>query len=181
MPAFDMRHRPACTSAAEKLQTAEAPRRYRLTCATPVDSTSIPTGELRPVEGTPFDFRSGARIGARIRVPDPQLRMGIGYNHNYVLDRGPSGMALAARVREPTTGRTLEVFTTEPGIQFLTGNSLDGTAIGKGGRPYHRYYGFCLETQHFPDSPNQPNFPTTLLRPGEVYRSKTVFAFGVSR
>ncbi len=147
---------------------------------TPVDGTSIPTGELAPVAGTPFDFKTATRIGARIAADHPQIRLGNGYNHNWVLDRnGADGLALAARAVEPTTGRTLDVLTTEPGIQFFTGNSLDGTAIGKGGRAYHKHYGFCLETQHFPDSPNQPHFPSTLLRPGQTYRTQTVFRFGV--
>jgi aldose 1-epimerase len=147
---------------------------------TPVDSTSIPTGELAPVAGTPFDFTTATRIGARITADDPQIRLGNGYNHNWVLDRKTDdGLVLAARVAEPSTGRTLDVLTTEPGIQFFTGNSLDGTAIGKGGRAYHKHYGFCLETQHFPDSPNQPHFPSTLLRPGQTYRTRTVFRFGV--
>ncbi len=147
---------------------------------TPVDSTSIPTGELAPVEGTPFDFREPTPIGARISAQDPQLRQGNGYNHNFVLDRSGAGLLHAAHVREPISGRTLDVFTTEPGIQFFTGNSLDGTAIGKGRRVYHRHYGFCLETQHFPDSPNQPHFPTTVVRPGTPYQTRTVFRFGVA-
>jgi aldose 1-epimerase len=150
---------------------------------TPVDSTSIPTGELAPVAGTPFDFRTATAIGARIRDDFPQLRLGNGYNHNYVLDR-PGGLdgslVHAARVVEPESGRSLDVYTTEPGLQLFTGNSLDGRAIGREGRPYQRYYGFCLETQHFPDSPNQPHFPSTLLRPGQVYMSRTVFAFGIA-
>jgi aldose 1-epimerase len=131
------------------------------------------------VEGTPFDFRTPTPIGARIAAQDPQLRQGNGYNHNFVLDRSGAGLMHAAHVREPISGRTLDVLTTEPGIQFFTGNSLDGTAIGKGGRAYQRHYGFCLETQHFPDSPNQPHFPSTVLRPGEAYRTRTVFRFGV--
>lgn len=146
---------------------------------TPVDSTSIPTGELAAVAGTPLDFKSPTRIGARITADHPQIRLGNGYNHNWVLDRTGAGLMLAARVAEPTTGRTLDVLTTEPGIQFFTGNSLDGSAIGKGGRAYHKHYGFCLETQHFPDSPNQPHFPSTLLRPGQTYRTRTIFRFGV--
>jgi len=153
------------------------------TAYTPVDSTFIPTGEIAPVAGTPFDFRTPAAMGARIRDDFPQLRIGNGYNHNWVLDR-PGGLdgrlVHAARVLEPESGRTLDVHTTEPGLQFFTANSLDGTAIGREGRSYQRHYGFCLETQHYPDSPNQPQFPSTLLRPGEAYRSRTVFAFGVS-
>lgn len=148
---------------------------------TPVDATLIPTGALAPVVGTPFDFRQPTAIGARIDADDPQLRNGRGYDHNWVLNRDAGGVSLAARVVEPTTGRTLDVRTTEPGMQFYAGNFLDGTITGKGGRVYRRRYGFCLETQHFPDSPNQPEFPSTVLRPGETYRSRTEFAFGVQR
>jgi aldose 1-epimerase len=146
---------------------------------TPVDSTLIPLGELAPVAGTPFDFRTPATIGARISADDVQLRIGRGYDHNFVLDRQGDGLFHAARVTEPTSGRTMDIFTTEPGIQLYTGNFLEG-AIGKGGRAHGRHDGFCLETQHFPDSPNQPSYPSTLLRPGSEYRSRTVFAFGVS-
>jgi aldose 1-epimerase len=147
---------------------------------TPVDSTSIPIGELKPVDGTPFDFRRPSRIGARITANDPQLRLTNGYNHNYVLDR-PRDRSLfhAAHVREPTAGRTLDVYTTEPGLQFFTANAFDGTLIGKGGRGYGRHFGLCLETQHFPDSPNHPEFPSTVLRPGATYHTVTVFRFGV--
>lgn len=148
---------------------------------TPVDSTSIPTGELASVDHTPFDFRTPTAIGARIGAPDPQLRMLHGYNHNFALDRTGDSLVHAATVRDPASGRTLDVFTTEPGMQFFTGNSLDGTAIGKGGRPYQRYYGFCLETQHFPDSPNHPRFPSTIVRPGTPYHSRTILRFGVSQ
>jgi aldose 1-epimerase len=149
---------------------------------TPVDTTLIPTGELAPVAGTPFDFRTPTAIGARIGQADTQLRFGGGYDHCWVLDRGgAAGLVLAARLREPTSGRTLEVRTTEPGIQFYSGNFLDGSNVGKGGRPYAYRTGLALETQHFPDSPNKPSFPSTILRPGETYRSRTVFAFGVSR
>lgn len=147
---------------------------------TPIDATSIPTGVLTPVEGTPFDFRTPTAIGSRINQNDPQLVNGKGYDHNYVINRQADGLVLAARVLEPTTGRVLEVSTTEPGIQFYTGNFLDGSITGKSGKPYQQRYGFCLEPQHFPDSPNRPNFPPTVLKPGEEYRSKTVFAFGVS-
>ncbi|MBX6364107.1 MAG: galactose mutarotase, partial [Gemmatimonadetes bacterium] len=147
---------------------------------TPVDSTLIPTGEVRPVAGTPFDFRTPTPIGARIDADDVQLRNGRGYDHNFMLDRSGPGLTLAARVLEPTTGRTLEVYTTEPGVQFYSGNFLDGTITGKGGKVYGHRSGFCLETQHFPDSPNQPSFPSTILRPGEVYRSRTVLVFGVA-
>jgi aldose 1-epimerase len=146
---------------------------------TPVDSTLIPTGQIAPVEGTPLNFRMPAAIGARIDARHEQLRHGGGYDHNFVLNRAAPGLVLAARVYEPTTGRTLEISTTEPGIQFYSGNFLDGTITGKDGRVYGHRSGFCLETQHYPDSPNQPRFPTTILRPGEEYGSTTVFAFGV--
>jgi aldose 1-epimerase len=148
---------------------------------TPIDSTFIPTGQLASVSGTPFDFRTPTAIGARIHQPDPQIVNGHGYDHNFVLTRPPGSDALvpAARVIDPASGRTLDVSTTEPGVQFYTGNFLDGTVIGKGGRAYPMRSGFCLETQHYPDSPNEPQFPSTILRPGETYRSRTVFAFGV--
>ena len=148
---------------------------------TPVDATLIPTGQLAPVEGTPFDFRKLTAIGARINEPDEQLTRGRGYDHNFVLTRSGPALSYAARVVEPLTGRTLDIATTEPGIQFYSGNFLDGTLKGKGGRTYPHRSGFCLETQHYPDSPNRPNFPTTVLRPGEDYRSKTVFTFGVAK
>jgi aldose 1-epimerase len=148
---------------------------------TPVDATLIPTGELAAVGGTPFDFREPAAIGARIEADNQQIKYGPGYDHNWVLNRSGAGLQVAARVSEPTTGRTLEVRTTEPGIQFYSGNFLDGTITGKQGRVYERRYGFCLETQHFPDSPNHANFPPTTLRPGQEYTSRTVFAFGVEQ
>jgi len=144
---------------------------------TPVDEGLIPTGELRPVEGTAFDFRKPRRIGERIDADDEQIRRGRGYDHNFVLDRQGDGLSFAARVTEPSTGRVLEVWTTEPGMQFYTGNFLDGTVIGKGGKAYPRRSGFCLETQHFPDSPNRPEFPSTVLEPGQEYRSTTVWKF----
>jgi aldose 1-epimerase len=147
---------------------------------TPVGSTLIPTGEIRPVEGTPFDFRTLTAIGARIDQDDEQLANGLGYDHNFVLDRSGEGLAHAARVVEPTTGRTLDISTTEPGIQFYSGNFLDGTLTGKDGVVYGHRSGFCLETQHYPDSPNQPSFPSTVLRPGEEYRSRTIMTFGVA-
>lgn len=150
---------------------------------TPVDSTLIPLGEVRSVDGTPFDFRKPTAIGARIDAPDEQLRYGGGYDHNWVLDRGtaaPGEPRHAARLISPSTGRTLDISTTEPGVQFYTGNFLDGTIVGKGGRVYPRRSGLCLETQHFPDSPNHSSFPSTILRPGTTYRSRTVFAFGVA-
>ncbi len=144
---------------------------------TPVDAGLIPTGELRNVEGTPFDFRKPRRIGERIDADDEQIKLGGGYDHNFVLDREGDGLSLAARVVEPSTGRALEVWTTEPGMQFYTGNFLDGTITGKGGKVYPRRSGFCLETQHFPDSPNQPAFPSTVLEPGQECRSATVWKF----
>jgi aldose 1-epimerase len=145
---------------------------------TPVDGTLIPTGELAPVAGTPFDFRKAVAIGARINDKNPQLANGKGYDHNWVLNRKGAGMQLAARVKEPKTGRTLEIQTTEPGIQFYAGNFLDGSIKGKGGHVYAHRTGFCLETQHYPDSPNQPKFPSTILQPGQTYRTSTVFKFG---
>jgi aldose 1-epimerase len=148
---------------------------------TPVDGTLIPTGELAAVKGTPFDFTTATAIGARINDSHPQLKNGQGYDHNFVLNRTGSDLSLAARVVEPTSGRTLEVSTTEPGVQFYAGNFLDGKLTGKSGRAYPRRSGFCLETQHFPDSPNKPQFPSTILKPGEQYNSKTVFTFGVAR
>lgn len=146
---------------------------------TPVDDTLIPTGELAKVEGTPFDFRNETVIGDRINAKDQQMARGKGYDHNWVLNRTGAGLEHAAHVIEPTTGRMLEITTTEPGIQFYSGNFLDGTIKGKGGKVYAHRGGFCLETQHYPDSPNQPAFPTTTLKPGETYKSETVFKFGV--
>jgi aldose 1-epimerase len=147
---------------------------------TPVDATLIPTGERRPVEGTPFDFRKPVAIGARIDAADEQLKAGGGYDHNYVL-RGKIGeLRLAARVVEPKSGRVLEVLTTEPGLQFYTGNFLDGTVVGKSGKPYVRRGAFCLEAQHFPDSPNRPEWPSVVLRPGQTYRQTTVYRFTVA-
>ncbi len=148
---------------------------------TPVSDTLIPTGELAPVAGTPFDFRKPVAIGARIGQPDAQLKNGLGYDHNWVLNRTATGLELAARVVEPKTGRTMEIRTTEPGIQFYSGNFLDGKLTGKQGAQYKHRTGFCLETQHYPDSPNQPKFPSTTVRPGTEYRSSTVFTFGVTK
>jgi aldose 1-epimerase len=145
---------------------------------TPVDDTLIPTGEIAPVAGTPFDFQTSTKIGARIDNKDVQLERGKGYDHNFVLARTAPGLVEAARVVEPLTGRTLTISTTEPGIQFYSGNFLDGTLKGKGGRVYAHRGGFCLETQHYPDSPNHANFPSTVLRPGEEYKTQTVFTFG---
>jgi aldose 1-epimerase len=158
---------------------------------TPVDAGLIPTGELRSVEGTPLDFRKPHKIGERIDADDEQIKRGGGYDHNFVINKpgsseksglpGGTEPALAARVYEPTTGRVLEVLTTQPGVQLYTGNFLDGTLTGKDGKVYKRRYGFCLETQHFPDSPNQPKFPTTVLRPGEEFKSTTVYRFSVRK
>jgi aldose 1-epimerase len=148
---------------------------------TPVDGTLIPTGAIAPVQGTPFDFRRPTAVGARINDPHEQLQHGRGYDHNFVLDRRGNGLQPAARVMDPKSGRTLEVATTEPGVQFYTGNFLDGSVKGKGGAVYDHRTALCLETQHFPDSPNKPQFPSTILRPGERYRSRTVFTFGVAR
>ena len=142
---------------------------------TPIDPTLIPTGEVRRVDGTAFDFRRPVRVGARIDDGDEQLRIAGGYDHNFVLDRTGDDLELAAIVEEPASGRRLEVRTTEPGVQFYTGNMLDGSAIGPGGFVYQRRFGFCLETQHFPDSPNQPQFPDVILRPGRMFRSRTEF------
>lgn len=144
---------------------------------TPIDSTLIPTGELRSVAGTPFDFRQPTAIGLRINDDDQQLVYGKGYDHNFVLNGAPGEMKLVARVYEPTSGRVLEVFTTQPGVQFYSGNFLDGTLTGKGGVTYDYRTGFALETQHFPDSPNHPNFPSTILDPGEEYSSTTIYKF----
>ena len=147
---------------------------------TPVDAGLIPTGELKPVEGTPFDFRKPTAIGARLDQPDPQLKFGKGYDHNFVLNRPSSTPALAARVVEPKTGRTMEVLTTQPGLQFYTGNFLDGAIKGKGGKTYVHRGAFCMETQHFPDSPNHPEFPSTVLKPGQKYQTTTIYRFGTA-
>ena len=146
---------------------------------TPVDEGLIPTGELADVSGTPFDFNTAKPIGRDIGKENEQLKFGGGYDHNWVLDKGgkQGEMTLAARVHEPTTGRVLEVSTTEPGVQFYCGNFLDGRLKGKTGKPYVHRGGFCLETQHFPNSPNQSNFPSTILKPGEKLSSTTVFKF----
>ena len=148
---------------------------------TPVDETLIPTGELRPVEGTPFDFRTSTAIGARINDPDEQLKFGNGYDHNWVIDKKTGRLALMARVYEPTTGRVLEVLSTEPGLQFYSGNFLDGTNIGKGGKVYKFRYAFVMEPQHFPDSPNQPGFPSVVLRPGQTYKNTIIYRFSVKK
>ena len=146
---------------------------------TPVDSGLIPTGELRNVVGTPMDFTMPTAVGARINDPYEQLQKGGGYDHNWVLNKPAGSMGLAARVYEKTSGRVMEVLTTEPGIQFYSGNFLNGTHVGKGGLKYQLRFGLCLETQHFPDSPNKPEFPTTLLEPGKTYMSTTIYRFSV--
>jgi aldose 1-epimerase len=144
---------------------------------TPVDKGLIPTGELRPVAGTPFDFNKSTAIGARVENDDEQLKFGKGYDHNWVLDRQGKDLELVASLYEPTSGRFMEVLTTEPGLQFYCGNFLDGTNKGKGGTVYQHRTGLCLETQHFPDSPNHPDFPTTELKPAEKYTQTTVYRF----
>jgi aldose 1-epimerase len=146
---------------------------------TPVDETLIPTGELRPVAGTPFDFTRPTPIGLRIDQADEQLACGLGYDHNWVLNNSDGSLALAARVLEPGSGRVMEVYTTEPGLQFYSGNFLDGSVTGKGGQAYQQRTGFCLETQHFPDSPHQPHFPSTVLKAGQTYTSTTLYKFSV--
>ncbi|SEG67009.1 aldose 1-epimerase [Bryocella elongata] len=147
---------------------------------TPVDAGLIPTGKLPSVKGTPFDFLKPTAIGARIEANDEQLKIAGGYDHNFVLNGGKE-LHVAAKVEDPKSGRTLTVTTTEPGVQFYSGNFLDGSATGVGGKPYVKHDGFCLETQHFPDSPNHPAFPSTELKPGQVMRSTTIFTFGVAK
>ena len=144
---------------------------------TPVDDEMIPSGELRDVTGTPMDLRRPTRIGDHINDDDEQLGYGIGFDHNWVLHRKAGGLDFAARVTEPRSGRVLEVSTTEPGLQFYTGNQLDRSIVGKAGQTYRCRSGFCIETQHFPDSPNQPSFPSTVLEPGETYLSQTIYKF----
>jgi aldose 1-epimerase len=144
---------------------------------TPVDGGLIPTGILKAVAGTPFDFRKPTAIGERIEQDDEQLKLGKGYDHNWVLNKRGFELSLAARVEEPSTGRLMEVWTTQPGIQFYTGNFLDGTIKGKGGTAYARRSALCLETQHFPDSPNKPRFPPVVLKPGMDFKSTTVYKF----
>jgi aldose 1-epimerase len=148
---------------------------------TPVDSTLIPTGELRPVEGTPFDFRTPTAIGARINEENEQLKFANGYDDNWVINDYNGSVRLMARVYEPTTGRVLEVLSAEPGLQFYTGNFLDGTLKGKGGRVYQFRDAFCMEPQHFPDSPNEPSFPSVVLKPGDVYHNTIVYRFSVQQ
>jgi len=147
---------------------------------TPVDKTLIPTGEVRPVTGTPFDFLKPTPIGSRINQDDEQIKIGGGYDHNFVFDKGKTATPqLAVEVFDPASGRVLNVLTTEPGVQFYTANFLDGTITGKGNHKYQKRHAFCLETQHYPDSPNQPSFPSTALRPGDTYKSTTIFEFKV--
>jgi aldose 1-epimerase len=148
---------------------------------TPVDATLIPTGEIASLDGSSLDFRRSTAIGARIRDgSEPQLVIGRGYDHNWVLDRHGSGLELAARAVEPKSGRVLEVITDQPGIQFYSGNFLDGTLVGTSGRMYRQGDGFALETQHYPDSPNHPNFPSTVLAPGQLYKTTTIYKFSTS-
>ncbi|MHC4213892.1 MAG: aldose epimerase family protein [Planctomycetota bacterium] len=144
---------------------------------TPVDEGLIPTGQLKNVEGTPFDFRAPFAIGGRIAQDDQQLKYGGGYDHNFCLRTGDGAISHAVTVYEPTTGRVMEVHTTEPGVQFYSGNFLDGTNVGKGGKVYKHRYGFCLETQHFPDSPNKRHFPPAILKPGDIYSHITAYKF----
>jgi len=144
---------------------------------TPVDAGLIPTGERRSVESTPFDFRKATAVGVRINADDTQLHLGHGYDHNWVLDSNGGKLAEAAELYDPTSGRVLKVLTDQPGIQFYSGNFLDGSIKGKGGKPYELHAALCLETQHFPDSPNHPDFPTTELKPGQRYHTVTVYSF----
>ena len=146
---------------------------------TPTDDGSIPTGELRSVKGTPLDFTTATAIGARINQPDEQLKFGNGYDHNWVLNKSDNSLGLAATVYEPTSGRVMEVYTTERGLQFYAGNYLDGAIKGKAGKDYPRRSGFCLEAQNFPDSPNKPNFPSPVLKPGETYSQTTIYKFSI--
>jgi aldose 1-epimerase len=147
---------------------------------TPINENLIPLGELRPVAGTPFDFTKPHAIGERIGVADEQLKRGLGYDHNFVLDGAAGTMRVVAKAWSPKTGRLLEVLTVEPGLQFYSGNFLDGTLVGKTGAAYKFRHGFCLETQHFPDSPNQPSFPSTVLKPGQQYKTTTIYRFSVA-
>ena len=146
---------------------------------TPTDATQIPTGELAPVAGTPFDFRTPTPIGSRINDPDAQLAAGIGYDHNWVLNESRQGLTEAAEFSSANSGITITVYTNQPGLQFYSGNGLDGTITGKGGAIYQKHAAFVFETQHFPDSPNQPAFPTTELKPGQTYKQQTFYKFGL--
>jgi aldose 1-epimerase len=147
----------------------------------PVDSTLIPTGELKPVEGTPFDFRKSTAIGARIHQDNEQLKFGKGYDHCWVMNKPMGTLGLVARVHDPASGRVLEVLSTEPGLQFYTGNFLDGTITGKGGWTYQFRNAFCMEPQHYPDSPNKPEFPSVVLKSGETYKNTIVFRCSVEK
>jgi len=144
---------------------------------TPVDENLIPTGELMPVAGTPFDFNKSTAIGARINEENEQLKFGLGYDHNYVLNNYDGGLRNVCVLYDPESGRVMETHTTEPGLQFYSGNFLDGTIVGKGGKAYEHRYALCLETDHFPDSANHPQFPSIVLRPGDVYKSTTIYKF----
>jgi len=148
---------------------------------TPVDSNLIPTGEIKPVDGTPFDFRNPTAIGARINSDDQQIKFGPGYDHNWVINKPPGQLGLMARVYDPTSGRVMEVFSTEPGLQFYTGNFLDGSITGKDGKVYQRRGALCMEPQHYPDSPNKPQFPSAELKPGETYHNTIEYKFSVER
>lgn len=148
---------------------------------TPVDAALITTGVIQPVAGTPFDFQQPTPIGARINTPNDQLKIAGGYDHNWVLKTPHTLAHPAAVLTDPASGRTLKVYTTEPGVQFYSGNFLDGTVKGRDGSPYNKYAGLCLETQHYPDSPNHPNFPTTTLKPGQTYRTTTIFQFTTAK
>ena len=147
---------------------------------TPVDAGLIPTGVLQPVAGTPFDFTKPHKIGERIDANDEQIRRGLGYDHNFVVDGAAGTLRTAARVFSAKTGRLLEVLSTEPAVQFYSGNFLDGTLHGKTGAAYNKRAAFCLEPQHYPDSPNQPAFPSTVLKPGEKYQTTTIYRFSVA-
>jgi aldose 1-epimerase len=146
---------------------------------TPVDSMLIPTGELRPVQGTPLDFRKSTGIGARINADDEQIKLGGGYDHNFIVNKAPGELGLMASVYDPASGRMLEVRSTEPAVQFYTGNFLSGSIKGKGGWVYERRNAFCLEPQHYPDSPNHPSFPSVVLKPGQVFHSTIIYKFSV--
>ncbi len=148
---------------------------------TPVDSTLIPTGELKPVEGTPFDFRQPTAIGARINQTDEQIKFGGGYDHNWVINKPMGQLGLMARVYDPSSGRVMEIYSTEPGLQFYTGNFLDGKLTGKGGWKYEYRNAFCMEPQHYPDSPNHPEFPSVVLKPGETYQNTIIYKFSVQQ
>ena len=148
---------------------------------TPVDAGLIPTGEFKSVAGTPFDFRNPTAIGARINEPDVVLQYGPGYDHNWVISKPPGQLGLQARVAEPTTGRVMEVWSDEPGLQFYAGNFLDGSIIGKGGVTYQARTGFCMEPQHYPDSPNKANFPSVVLKPGQTFHNTIIYKFSVKQ